>query len=587
MLARRMSASVQQLVGRTLGQRYRLERILGMGGMGAVFEATQLDLGRSVAVKVLLDVDPHGIARLRQEALTAGSLRCPHVVTIFDFQAPAGEPPFIVMELLPGRSLAQLLRQERSLAVPRATRIASQMLIGLEAAHQAGVIHRDVKPSNTWLVFGAGLDEHVKVLDFGIAKMLGDGSALVTTTGSVLGTPAYLAPEQLRGNPVDARADIHALGVVLFEMLSGARPWQATGPAIYAEILERQPPLLHAIAPHVPPALAQIVARALAKDPAARFQRASDLRDALEPFAGSSASAPATVAAGSAPAPSTVGAWPSSNVVALPPTVDFAPMSGAYAPPSIHATMPHSNAATFNDTRMSASPPAGVPLQGPHAPTARRSSGFALAFLLGGGVVVLGGGAIAAAFLIGRDGAGTAGTAVASGATGAAPGAAVDGGARFVSPPATAAKGAAAAAPRAGSPAAVAGRATSAKCQCLNRLGGMICTVPPIPNCGCTPSAGNISSLCPSPAINPSDGTCPVKGPNGLRPYSAVGRRNGQSCTGFFLSDDKPVSGTGATDCQFCYGRDTLPAVDGTACKGIGPFDGPDGVSEGKWACDH
>ena len=575
-----MNAHVEQLVGRTLGGRYRLERTLGVGGMGAVFEATQIDLGRTVAVKVLLDVDPRGIARLKQEALTAGSLSCPHVVSIFDFMAPTGEPPFIVMELLPGHSLAKLLKHERTLAVPRAARIASQMLIGLEAAHHAGVIHRDVKPSNTWLVFGPGIDEHVKMLDFGIAKMLGgDGPGLHTTTGSVVGTPAYLAPEQLRGMPLDPRVDIHAMGIVLFEMLTGARPWRSDTASVYAEILEYHPPPLHTLAPNIPPELSQIVERALAKDPAARFARASDMRMALEPFLGRNVSMPPTIMGGIGSTGSTVGM--------VPPTVGMPPSTAGYAPSAFTGYAP-SFAPTpqpypMTQQMQSASIPATAPMAA-HPPT--RSS-FALPFVLGGGIVVLAGGAIVTAFLLGRQNAtapAAGDAAVVASPAGTTGGAAApaSAGAR-TSSTAAAAKGGKPGAATAAAGAAAAGATgpTSAKCECETPNGGTICTVPKIPNCSCTTSDG--STLCPVAWVK-SD--CPVRGANGILPYSAAGRKNGQPCSGFLsLADNtsKP-GGTGTTDCQFCYGRDKIAGVPGAPCRGqIGT--GETGI-EGRLVCD-
>jgi serine/threonine-protein kinase len=377
--------------------------------MGAAFEATQLDLGRTVALKVLLDVDVRGIARLRQEALTAGSLSCPHVVSIFDFQAPDGEPPFIVMELLPGHSLAKLLHHEPMLRAPRAARIASQMLIGLEAAHRAGVVHRDVKPSNTWLVFGPGIDEHVKMLDFGVAKTLDGGASLHTTTGSVLGTPAYLAPEQLRGEPLDARVDIHAMGVVLFEMLTGARPWRADAGSIFVEILEGRPPPVHLLVPAIPEELSRIVARALAKAPSDRFARASDMRMALEPFADTTASRPSTVIGGLGVETGALRG-PERLPISAPTmgTADPSPFGGA--PVAAGAAPPTLAPATIDGPSRYA-PATGTPALAPfpqamqHAPPGprpTRGAGLVLAFVLGGGFVALAGVAVVAAFLLGR-----------------------------------------------------------------------------------------------------------------------------------------------------------------------------------------
>jgi serine/threonine-protein kinase len=582
-----MKPDVQHLVGRTLGQRYRLDRVLGVGGMGAVFEATQLDLGRTVAVKVLLDVDPRGIARLRQEALTAGSLSCPHVISIFDFQAPDGEPPFIVMELLPGHSLAKLLHHEPTLMASRAARIASQMLIGLEAAHRAGVVHRDVKPSNTWLVFGPGIDEHVKVLDFGIAKTLGGGASLHTTTGSVLGTPAYLAPEQLRGEPLDARVDIHAMGVVLFEMLTGARPWRGESGPIYVEILERHPPPVHLLTPGIPHELSRIVARALAKTPADRFARASDMRMALEPFADTTASRPATVIGGLG---AETGGWrqPPSMPVPASTMGSAGPASFGGAPATMGPAP--SPSTSSSDPRLSAPPRALAPVaQGmqpaPPGPAPKSGAGFALAFVLGGGFVALAGVAVVAAFLLGRrqSGAvpGDAGVSKASTSEGApavvtaTSDAGASGGSADAAPPASSK------ATRAGtktSPQSSGGRAatppSSGKCTCLDDRNRRTCPTPPVPSCTCTMS--DKSNLCPKPWAGGS--SCV----GGSSQYGKPGLKSGAPCSGF-TRDDGTHAVQGVTECIYCYGTDTVAGVTGGACRGMNA-DGQ--VVDGKLSCE-
>ncbi len=260
-------------IGAVLGGKYRLIREIGRGGMGVVFEAEQLDLRRRVAVKVLLATDEKSLGRLRREARAVAALASPHVVALLDFQVNDGEPPFLVMELLEGDSLAHVLKRETKLAPARAVAIASQMLSALEAAHDAGFIHRDVKPSNVWLSPG----DRVKLLDFGIVK--GDaGDGVRTTTGYVVGTTPYLAPELLRGGEADARSDVHAVGVVLFEMLAGRSPWDRTNPVV--DILSRDPPL-DALGPEVPAHAVSTVRRALAKTPSARPQTAREMREAL------------------------------------------------------------------------------------------------------------------------------------------------------------------------------------------------------------------------------------------------------------------------------------------------------------------
>jgi eukaryotic-like serine/threonine-protein kinase len=250
--------------------------------MGVVYEAEQLDLRRRVAVKVLHEVEPRAVERFMQEALATANLASPNVVTVLEFSpGGGGEPPFLVMELLSGEVLFSLLKRAGALPVARAVGIAAQVLAGLGAAHRAGIVHRDIKPSNVFLVPTVAGGDLVKVLDFGIAKVL-DGEGMLTTTGSLLGTPAYFAPEQLRHEPADARTDLHAVGACLYEMLAAHRPWRATGPALTAEILRDLPiPLSRA---DVPPGLVAVIERALAKDRAQRFASAEEMIDALRPW---------------------------------------------------------------------------------------------------------------------------------------------------------------------------------------------------------------------------------------------------------------------------------------------------------------
>ncbi len=244
--------------------------------MGLVFEAEQLGLDRRVAVKVLVKKDARALARLRREALATASLRSPHVVAVLDFQANEGEPPFLVMELLEGESLHAVLVREKAIAPARAVKIASQVLAALHAAHEAGLVHRDVKPSNVWLS-PSPAGEVVKLLDFGLVKDTSD-PRFQTTAGTVLGTPAYAAPEQIMGSRVDARADLHGVGVLLFIMLSGRRPFD---PASLAAEIMTKVPVIEEHVPDVAPALSAVIGCALEKDPADRFQSAQEMLDAL------------------------------------------------------------------------------------------------------------------------------------------------------------------------------------------------------------------------------------------------------------------------------------------------------------------
>ncbi len=209
---------------RILAGRYRLEEVIGRGGMSTVYRGTDTSLDRVVAVKVALDPlveeSPIYLARFTQEAKSAASIGHPGVVTVYDAGAD-GPTRFIVMEFVPGKSLADILKEERPLEPARAADIAAQVADALAAAHAAGIIHRDIKPGNIMVEPNGS----VKVLDFGIARAV-DGHSL-TQTATVLGTSAYMSPEQALGQPVDARSDIYSLGCVLYEMLTGQPPFVA------------------------------------------------------------------------------------------------------------------------------------------------------------------------------------------------------------------------------------------------------------------------------------------------------------------------------------------------------------------------
>lgn len=290
---------MDKLVGRTLAKRYRIVRPIGTGGMGVVFEAVHVDLGRSVALKVLRETDQRALERFHQEALATAKLDSPHIVGVTDFHPGGSGPAFIVMELLAGSSLRELLQRERALATTTAVHIADQLLAALATAHRAGIVHRDVKPPNVFLVPEApGAPPTIKLLDFGVAKLAAEAGGMKTTVGTVLGTPGYLAPEQIHGIEVDARTDVHAVGLLFYEMLVGRRLWvDARGAELGRAIaLEIPPPVIRA---DVPVELSALIARALAKDPRARFADAAEMRRALRAIPVSRAlaelTAPATV----------------------------------------------------------------------------------------------------------------------------------------------------------------------------------------------------------------------------------------------------------------------------------------------------
>ncbi|HYB26322.1 MAG TPA: protein kinase [Solirubrobacteraceae bacterium] len=264
---------------RVLAGRYRLDEVIGRGGMSTVYRGTDLALDREVAVKVamdpLLERDPVYAARFKREARAAAAIPNPGVVTVFDAGAD-GPTRYIVMEYVEGRDLADILRDEAPLASTRAADIAAQVADTLAAAHAAGIVHRDIKPGNVMVT----PQDRVKVLDFGIAR-LSDGVTL-TQTASVLGTAPYMSPEQAMGQPADARSDIYSLGCVLYEMLTGKPPFMGE---VAAAVLHQhvrvaaKPP--SALNPAVPPAMDALVLEMLAKSPDDRPQTAAEVRDRL------------------------------------------------------------------------------------------------------------------------------------------------------------------------------------------------------------------------------------------------------------------------------------------------------------------
>ncbi len=265
---------------RVISDRYRIDGRLGIGGMSTVHRAFDDRLEREVAIKLLaehLAEDETFVSRFRREALAAARLVHPNIVQVFDFglDEPTGQH-FIVMELVDGPSCAQVLRDRRLLPVNEALDVIGQSSRGLGHAHRNGVVHRDVKPGN--LLIGA--DGVVKLADFGIARATEQSS--ITQVGSVLGTAAYLAPEQARGEEAGPAADVYALAVVTYQLISGRLPYEATSLSELTLKQQREAPVpLDAIAPDVPPTLARAVARGLALDPAARYDSAVAFGEAL------------------------------------------------------------------------------------------------------------------------------------------------------------------------------------------------------------------------------------------------------------------------------------------------------------------
>jgi serine/threonine-protein kinase len=275
---------------RVLAGTYRLLRPIGRGAMGVVYEGRRVADDRPVAVKVLrreLLEDPECRARFEREALAASRIGSPHIVEVLAFGG--GEAgPFLVMELLEGRSLETLLREEGPLPVDRAARILDQVLAALAAAHAAGIVHRDLKPENVFLPAHGPTPDFVKLLDFGLARVLeGPGVTRLTAEGGLLGTVPYLAPEQVAGlsQAIDHRADLWSTGVILYRVLTGRLPHDSSSVVeLLTAIVSQDAPPPSALRPGLPAGIDGLLRRALHRNPERRFGSAEEFREAVAPF---------------------------------------------------------------------------------------------------------------------------------------------------------------------------------------------------------------------------------------------------------------------------------------------------------------
>ena len=271
-------------VGLVLNGRYRITKQLGEGGMGLVYRGERVELGRPVAIKFLHSPYAHSPrfgARFQREARAMSKLSHPYCVSVLDFGVH-DRAPYIVMDFVTGKTLREVMDEGR-LQPRRALDITRQLLAGLSHAHGQGVIHRDIKPGNIMLGEATGLGDHVRIFDFGLAKLHDPELDGEPSMAAIVGTPAYMAPEQTRAEKVDARVDLYAAGVVLFEMLCGQKPFQG-GEAYEILMMQRDqaPPRLRELMPDLSWELEGVISRALEKDPAARFQDASEFVVAIE-----------------------------------------------------------------------------------------------------------------------------------------------------------------------------------------------------------------------------------------------------------------------------------------------------------------
>ncbi len=277
------------LLGTIVAKKFKVEKILGVGGMGKVYKARQLALDKAVVVKVLHDQfrdDPQLVQRFQREARAASRLNHPNSIQIIDFGQDDTGIVFMAMEYLQGQDLFALLKKEGALSPERVARVMIQVCSALAEAHEQNVIHRDLKPENIMIEDRRGQRDFVKVLDFGIAKIQDPaetGGQALTQAGMVCGTPEYMSPEQARGLPLDARSDIYALGVIMYQLSTGELPFTADTPIgiVTKHILEAPvPPRVKR--PELPELLEQIILKALEKDVAGRFNTVVDMGEALE-----------------------------------------------------------------------------------------------------------------------------------------------------------------------------------------------------------------------------------------------------------------------------------------------------------------
>jgi serine/threonine-protein kinase len=358
--------------GEIIDGKYRIVRMIGEGGMGAVYEGENTRIHRRVAIKVLhsgVAEQSEAVARFEREAQAAGRIGSEHIVEVLDLGTLPNGERYMVMEFLDGESLGQRIKTRGMLSPGELCPIAHQLMEGLAAAHSAGIIHRDLKPDNVFLLKSrGGRTDFVKLVDFGISKfnqLSGDSGFSMTRTGAVMGTPYYMAPEQAKGaRDLDHRVDIYACGVILYEALTGQVPFNAdTFNELLFKIVLEEPRPLHEFLPNLDPGFASIVNKAMLRDPGQRFQTAQEFRDALGQWA-----------QGHAPEIGVAAAGNPGNFRNTGPNVGRAPTLGTGTP------------GTWSQTGA----------YGEAAPAIPKSNAGLFAALAVGAVVLLGGGAFAA-----------------------------------------------------------------------------------------------------------------------------------------------------------------------------------------------
>lgn len=382
------------LIGRVINDRFKVLSLIARGGMGKVYKAEQQPLGRICALKVLNpnyngEHDPEFHKRFFLEASTSSKLRHPNTVTIFDYGSTDDGVYYMAMELLEGRTLHRLLRENGPLDASRALRIIRQVCRSLREAHSLGVIHRDLKPANIFLCRTEDDEDFVKVLDFGLVKQLDEGgSDHLTQTGLFMGSPKYMAPEQIRGERVSAATDVYALGVVLYEMLAGKVPFDKGNSVntLMAHVSEAVPPI-HQMNPsvQVPPAVAEFTYRCLAKRAEERFQTMDALLDGLK------------LAASGALGLTSTGEWAPAGADGRPTGSHFISAEHLTASPSGSGQVPAARPPSVPPEHSGVNPATtpSSPIVAVGGPAAAKKRSLAIPALVVVGVLAITGGALA------------------------------------------------------------------------------------------------------------------------------------------------------------------------------------------------
>jgi serine/threonine protein kinase len=426
----RERAEAERLVGRILGDKYRIDAFVGGGAMGKVYRATQLLLDKTVAVKVLhagLGQDEKFQGRFHREAKAASKLDHPNSVAVTDFGIDRDGTMFIVMEFLAGRDLFAAMRKEWPLSNERIVEIMSQVLSALAVAHEQGIVHRDLKPENIMLVPKKQDEGHladvVKVADFGIAKILdagrgADGERL-STQGTIAGTPEYMSPEQAQARSVDGRADLYSCGVILYEMCTGKLPFTAeTTIGVVLKHITETPALPSTINPAIPPEMEAVIMKALAKSPDARFENARAMRSALRAVVGARETTSTSLSASALSAIAAIDGHEMASTlvgVAAPQTVTGVRSASTVEPPSRDEGRANTVASAPAPSTLVAGPPAGpsgtrthstsTSHEVPLVPSARPERGVSKGVLAASIVAALSVGAIAVVGVKRSDGA--------------------------------------------------------------------------------------------------------------------------------------------------------------------------------------